>query len=215
MQRLQSIDLGLTENQKKLAIIGGATLGALYLAKKLILPGQSKSCRYVPEEPDEDLTHLPEIKMPGIVSDIDGVVIKGKSGIPRAKETLERLLTPYSDTKRKVPFIFLSNGGACSEEFKAQAINQRVKLGQPGWLKWMIGMSGSGPKLTGKDVILCHTILKDKKFLDKYKDEWILVDGYANDDAQLLMNLGYTKVVTVMELLCLSLTVSPWIPIDV
>ena len=37
---------------------------------------------------------LPEITMPGIVSDIDGVVINGSSTVPGTKEALIKLLTP-------------------------------------------------------------------------------------------------------------------------
>ena len=62
--------------------------------------------------------------MPGIVSDIDGVVIKGAVVVPGTQKTLIRLLTPFEKTKRRVPFIFLSNGGGQSEKQKAAKLNK-------------------------------------------------------------------------------------------
>jgi len=41
---------------------------------------------------------LPEITLPAIVSDIDGVVVEGKNMVPGSKEAMEEILTPYADS---------------------------------------------------------------------------------------------------------------------
>ena len=53
--------------------------------------------------------------MPAIVSDIDGVVVKGYAPTPGTKEVLSQLLNPWLNTQRRMPFMFLSNGGGSTE----------------------------------------------------------------------------------------------------
>ena len=63
------------------------------------------------------------VTMPGIVSDIDGVIVKGKDQIPAARETLETLLKPVeflNGQKHKLPFVFLTNGGGITEKTKIE-----------------------------------------------------------------------------------------------
>ena len=67
----------------------------------------------------------------------------------------------------------------------------------------VIGLSGQG-SITGNEVILCHTILKSKHFQDRFRDKWVLVDGFARDEAKLTMSYGFTKVISVKELMSLT-----------
>ena len=94
--------------------------------------------------------------MPGIVSDIDGVVVRANNTVPGSKETLIKLLTPSKQTQRRVPFTFLSNGGGYTEHLKANKMNMQLGLIDGYW--------SSMPKLTENEIILCHTILRSEHF---------------------------------------------------
>ena len=65
---------------------------------------------------DDEQCQLPEITMPAIVSHIDGVVINGDEPTPGTKEALSQLLNPWQNTQRRMPFLFLSNGGGVFEQ---------------------------------------------------------------------------------------------------
>jgi len=56
-----------------------------------------------------------------VAFDIDGVLVRGGTPIPRAGPVLEYLVETQAsaDVARKVPFIFITNGGGCLEEAKA------------------------------------------------------------------------------------------------
>ena len=66
--------------------------GALYLMKKAI--GGTQGNEEDPPVPDT----LPEINLPAIVSDVDGVALRAKDPIPGTKESLTKLLSEYKDT---------------------------------------------------------------------------------------------------------------------
>ncbi|KAJ3217663.1 hypothetical protein HDU67_007486 [Dinochytrium kinnereticum] len=55
----------------------------------------------------------------GIVFDIDGVLIRGKTVLPEAVRTIRKLVD------MKVPFIFLTNGGGVTEEKRAEAMSRK------------------------------------------------------------------------------------------
>ncbi|CAN0260139.1 unnamed protein product, partial [Discosporangium mesarthrocarpum] len=55
--------------------------------------------------------------------DIDGVLVRGPSLVPGARESLAAL------TEASVPFIFVTNGGGCTEREKAEELTE--KLGVP------------------------------------------------------------------------------------
>jgi len=47
-------------------------------------------------------------------------------------------------------------------------------------------------------IILCTTIFQDPQF-DKYKDEFIIVESFSKDDAQLAIGYGFKKALTIYE----------------
>jgi hypothetical protein len=51
--------------------------------------------------------------LPCIVSDIDGVVVKGKEVIGNSSQIVRRVLQPVNGAN--LPFSFLTNGGGCTE----------------------------------------------------------------------------------------------------
>lgn len=100
------------------------------------------------------------------MSDIDGVVVLEKKNIPGGKETTQKVLAPVQKYQRKLPFLFMSNGGGCSEQQKADKMNAQMGLASNSYIGSLLG--GSGPKLAGNDIILCHSILRDAKFQDRF-----------------------------------------------
>ncbi len=97
------------------------------------------------------------------MSDIDGVVVRNKDCVPGTKDALIKLLTPHKDTDRKIPFIFLSNGGGAFEGAKAKSINQITGL-EPSGMMSMLTPRSSGPKLTADEIILSQSIFKSSHF---------------------------------------------------
>jgi len=61
-------------------------------------------------------------KKPGIIFDIDGVLVKGKNVLPETLKTLKLLHTLH------IPFMFLTNGGGKTEKKKAQELSQRFQI---------------------------------------------------------------------------------------
>ena len=189
------------------AVVGGT----LYFVKKKIWGSGPP-----PEEPEPPALPetVPEVTLPAIVSDVDGVVVRGKEPVPGAREALEKLLGPHRDTGRRIPFTFMTNGGGAYEAHKAQSLNEILGLA-PSFMGRMVTFgSGSGPKITSREMTMCQTVLKSKYFLDRFRDKWVLVDGYAQDDVGILESYGYRKVISLKELLSLEIYASMWIGVD-
>lgn len=56
-------------------------------------------------------------RLPYIITDIDGVLIRGKNIIPKTVEALQII------RKLKIPFCCLTNGGGSVEQVKADKMN--------------------------------------------------------------------------------------------
>jgi len=93
-------------------------------------------------------------------------------------------------------------------------LNTILGLGKSKSLLGSIFGGSKGPAITEKEMILSHTIFKHPSILNRFKDKWVLVEGYHKNDAELTMSYGYKKVISVQELTSLDYTVSPWMPID-
>lgn len=61
--------------------------------------------------------------------------------------------------------------------------------------------------------MLCHTPFFGSEF-DKYRDEFILIDGYSKDDIGLAHHYGFKKAISVLELLALYPKASPTAILD-
>jgi len=61
-------------------------------------------------------------KKPGIVFDIDGVLVKGKTVLPETLKALKLLNT------LRIPFMFLTNGGGKTEKKKAEELSRRFQV---------------------------------------------------------------------------------------
>ena len=192
------------------ALIGATT--ALYGLKKVFSTPEPLSPFY--DYQDTDVSDQEIVTFPAIVSDIDGVVVRNKDCVPGTKETLIKLLTPYEETDRRVPFTFLSNGGGAFEGTKAKSLNQICGLESTSFISKMLPFSSSGPKLTANEVLLSQSILKSDHFQKRFANKLVLVDGYSSDEVALMKSYGFNQVITLKELLSLEVTASGWIGPD-
>lgn len=90
----------------------------------------------------------------GLVLDIDGVLIRGKTPLPHTKSALQLLTT----TSKEIPFVYLTNGGGVTERDKAQELTKRIGL-----------------PINEKHVILSHTPYR--QYLPQYENQYILIIG--------------------------------------
>jgi len=134
--------------------------------------------------------------------------------IPGSKEALEKVLNPLQKYERRLPFTFLSNGGGYSEYEKAEKMNAQIGLGGKSLFSKFFGGSAKAPKLTENEIVLCHTILRSESIQKRFANEWVLVDGYASDDAEIAMSYGFKKVITLKELMSVETTACPCIGFD-
>jgi ribonucleotide monophosphatase NagD (HAD superfamily) len=69
-------------------------------------------------------------RVPAIVTDIDGVLVRGKNIIPGAPHVLKSVLEGKflkSNNPFKIPFVCLTNGGGLLEKHKAEQLNNIFK----------------------------------------------------------------------------------------
>lgn len=66
--------------------------------------------------------------IPAIVCDIDGVIVRGKTVVPKSDvvihELLNRFYTNGVNNNIKIPLYLLTNGGGCTEKAKAESLNK-------------------------------------------------------------------------------------------
>ena len=126
-----------------------------------------------------------ETKLPAIVCDIDGVILRGSLVIGNSDNMIKQILKPQPNGKC-VPFTLLTNGGGFTEERKAEEINKKL------------GLEGS-LKIDHTQVIQCHTPLREKALVDRYKDKYVLVCG-SDEVLSAALAYGYEKAIHVDEL---------------
>lgn len=67
-------------------------------------------------------------RLPGIVSDIDGVILQGKNPIGDSAKTVDMIFGATPD-KKVPPFLFLTNGGGeALESHKATSVSKKLNL---------------------------------------------------------------------------------------
>eukprot|EP01084_Bolivina_argentea_P091411 164567_1 len=111
----------------------------------------------------------------GFCFDIDGVLLRGKHLIPGVKKTLIRL------QNLGVPFVFLTNGGGCTEEAKASDLTSKL-----------------GINISREMVILSHSPMRS--LASQYRNRRVLVLG--NNCKQIAeVDIGLQNVTTSHELI--------------
>jgi len=152
-------------------------------------------------------------RVPAIITDIDGVLIRGKTQIPGARDVIQKLKQPLScinsqnwnkeDTNalpspsfvqkalsklqnldnKHIPFLCLTNGGGTFEQEKADSVNS------------IVGLDKSS-EFTKDDIITCHTPLK--QLVPKYENEFVLISGFGNV-IDVSHSYGFSKAIHIHE----------------
>ena len=130
-------------------------------------------------------------KVPAILTDIDGVLLRGRGFIPRSDKAMRYLRQPlkdlnqklFQDADRPLPLIAVTNGGGKLEVDRAKELNK------------ILGLTGS-QELQGHNVVLNFSPLR--LVLRDYKDKVILISGIA-DIERIALDCGVHKFVTISE----------------
>lgn len=123
----------------------------------------------------------------GFVFDIDGVLLRGKTPLPNARESLQTLL------HNKVPFLFLTNGGGELESSKAHTLSKLLDI-----------------PIHPFQVVLSHTPMKP--LCSTLANSRVLVLG-CKDVVAVAKSYGLTKVDTAMDLLRDNPSIYPFIDV--
>lgn len=112
-----------------------------------------------------------KIRVPAILSDIDGVVYRGGHEIGNSKKVIKALLNQNVENHKglKVPFALLTNGGGIPESERAKYVNKIIGLDKED--------QGKVRVLEGQDMILCHSPFREEHLVENYKDKFVLVSG--------------------------------------
>jgi hypothetical protein len=89
-----------------------------------------------------------------------------------------------------------------NEATKALATNAKLKISSGGF--------------EGKNINTSSSIMKSKKYVEKYADSWILATGsnLPTEIVKIMTGFGYKKVVSMWELMSLYPAISPMIIAD-
>ncbi|XP_033218602.1 haloacid dehalogenase-like hydrolase domain-containing 5 isoform X3 [Belonocnema kinseyi] len=113
----------------------------------------------------------------GLLFDIDGVIVRGKSVLPPVKESFSRLKGP--DGKFRVPTVFVTNSGNALRSEKAEDLT-----------KW------TGIEVSEDQVVMAHSPLK---MFSQFHDKQVLVSGQGRVQ-EIAQELGFKKTVTIEDL---------------
>lgn len=119
------------------------------------------------------------------VFDIDGVLVRGSTAIPQAREALTLL------DQAKVPFILLTNGGGVSEKARVDFLSERLNF-----------------HLSPLQIVQSHTPMKYWAQTGKYRR--VLVVGGDNDKARhVALDYGFPDVVMPIDIVKNDQAISP------
>ncbi|KAI5093449.1 hypothetical protein C0J45_16587 [Silurus meridionalis] len=110
----------------------------------------------------------------GLLFDIDGVLVRGKTPIPAAKKAFHKLVD--SNGQFIVPVVFVTNAGNCLRQKKADQLSHIL-----------------GVPISQDQVVMSHSPLR---MFRKYHDKCVLVSGQG-PVLDIAKNLGFIKVVSI------------------
>lgn len=119
-------------------------------------------------------SHLPPQGSFGLLFDIDGVLVRGGTPIPAAKQCFRNLVD--RDGKYKVPVVFVTNAGNCMRQAKAEHLSHLLQV-----------------EVSPDQVMLSHSPLR---MFTKFHKMRVLVSGQGPVE-EVAHNLGFEDVVTV------------------
>lgn len=130
--------------------------------------------------------------VPGIVSDIDGVLLKQINPIPRSangirflKKSLEEIdPEKFSGVKELLPFVCLTNSGTGTEKYKAETISK------------ILGIEEAHERLNAHDIIMNFTPLRE--VFKEYKDKLVMLGGLGPLE-HMAEDFGLNKFITDEE----------------
>ncbi|CDW83976.1 had-superfamily subfamily iia cecr5 containing protein [Stylonychia lemnae] len=131
-----------------------------------------------------------KIKLPGILTDIDGVVYRGGHEIGNSRFVIKTIFN-HKFNNKYIPFALLTNGGGIPENERAEYVNHVINLDN----------EPQGTRIIeGKDMILCHTPFKSENLLQENENKYVLVSGLG-DMIKIAKNYGYKKAIDIEELM--------------
>ncbi|RQM10675.1 hypothetical protein B5M09_001185 [Aphanomyces astaci] len=112
----------------------------------------------------------------GVVFDVDGVLLRGKTPIPGAADVLQHL----HDTK--TPYAIMTNGGGVTEVKKAEQLSDILKF-----------------EIPSTQLCLSHTPMRE--LASTYENDMVLAVGKSCDKTREVMeHYGFRNVVTASDL---------------
>uniref|UniRef100_A0A8C4PZ85 Haloacid dehalogenase-like hydrolase domain-containing 5 n=1 Tax=Eptatretus burgeri TaxID=7764 RepID=A0A8C4PZ85_EPTBU len=110
----------------------------------------------------------------GLLFDIDGVLIRGKTPIPAAREAFTKLV----DSKGEflIPVVFVTNAGNCLRQTKADQLSQILEV-----------------PISQDQVMMSHSPLR---MFQQFHDKHVLVSGQGPVEG-IAKNLGFSDIVTI------------------
>ncbi|XP_061773779.1 haloacid dehalogenase-like hydrolase domain-containing 5 isoform X2 [Nerophis ophidion] len=110
----------------------------------------------------------------GLLFDIDGVLVRGGTPIPAAKQCFRNLVDRRG--KYKVPVVFVTNAGNCMRQTKAEHLSQLLDV-----------------EVSPDQVMLSHSPLR---MFTQFHQKCVLVSGQGPVE-EVAHNLGFQNVVTI------------------
>ncbi|XP_016324427.1 cat eye syndrome critical region protein 5 homolog isoform X2 [Sinocyclocheilus anshuiensis] len=115
-----------------------------------------------------------ECSLFGLLFDIDGVLMRGRTPIPAAKQCFRNLVD--GDGKYKVPVVFVTNAGNSLRETKAEQLSHLLEV-----------------EVSADQVVLSHSPLR---VFTQFHDLCVLVSGQG-PVVEVAHNVGFKNVVTI------------------
>lgn len=116
----------------------------------------------------------------GIMFDIDGVLLRGKTPIAAAREAVQSLMDP-THRKFNIPCVFCTNAFGLPE-VKAKTLSERL-----------------GAYIRPEQMVMSQTPLE---MFHDFHDKWCLVSGPEHDggSVEVAKQLGFRKIITIEDL---------------
>ncbi|MED6262251.1 hypothetical protein ATANTOWER_016679 [Ataeniobius toweri] len=124
--------------------------------------------------PLKPLYHVKGPSSFGLLFDIDGVLVRGRTLIPGAKECFRNLVD--RNGKYKVPVVFVTNAGNCMRQTKAEHLSHLLQV-----------------EVSPDQVMLSHSPLR---MFTQFQKKCVLVSGQGPVE-EVAHNLGFENVVTI------------------
>uniref|UniRef100_A0A3Q1GFC8 Haloacid dehalogenase like hydrolase domain containing 5 n=1 Tax=Acanthochromis polyacanthus TaxID=80966 RepID=A0A3Q1GFC8_9TELE len=113
----------------------------------------------------------------GVLFDVDGVLLRGRSVLPGARQAIRKLLDQNNNFL--FPVVFVTNAGSCQRRDKAEQLSNLLDV-----------------QITPEQVVLSHSPLQMMK---SFHDRCVLVCGQGST-TNIANTLGFQKVLSIEQL---------------